>query len=302
MRLSLNSWAAALLLAPLLAPIPGCGKGSNPPPVRAAADAQEAALRSAARELSSAAAALHAVHSPGDLPAAREALDQTAARIDALTEQLKAGPRPGSDGYQRLRAAGDGYTAQLRKFQDEERRAAGALGAEAPELARATRGARDALGRFQSALDPEHTQTAPAEDPAAAPGAPAGPSGAGTPPRESTPGPFGPSRPQGRPADPREADRQSLAAFRAAHDASKVMTVEIDGIPPERLGDLSWRLRAQTGATVHAHASAGTHATVLLYPVPDVAAAARLLDVGTVSRTDPVARTVYIQGDPSKLP
>jgi hypothetical protein len=108
--------------------------------------------------------------------------------------------------------------------------------------------------------------------------------------------------PGGRPSDPREAGRQSLAAFRERHDAARTITVEVDGFPPERAADLCWRLKGQTGATVHASTTSGTHTTVLLYPVSDLEAALQRLDVGRVTGTDRATRTITIAGDPSKVP
>jgi hypothetical protein len=108
--------------------------------------------------------------------------------------------------------------------------------------------------------------------------------------------------PGGRPDDPRELARQSLAAFRAAHDAAKTVTIEVDGIPAERASDLGWRLKAQTGATAHATAVSDGRITVLLYPLGDLHAASEHLDVGRVTGTNQATRTITVAGDPSRLP
>ena len=281
-----------------LLPLAGCGESSSTPTNQTGGTDYGSLLKAVTAEVVKATSVVKGVHAPGDIPGAKEKLDAIAARIEGYNESLKTATRPDQPGYDKLRPAAESLKAQAQKLSDEEKRAANELGPNALDLVQASFRTHAALFQFSFDADPmrgelDKIKQANTPPPAPAPGGP--------PSMGPTPGPFGPSMPGGRPSDPREAGRQSLAAFRAGHDAARTVTVEIEGIPHQQFSDLAWRLKAQTGATIHASNASGTQGTILLYPLPDLAAAVRQMDVGRVLRTDDATRTVYIAGDPAKL-
>src|SRR4051812_26958980 len=150
MRLSILLCGVLMALSPLA----GCGESSPPAKQSGARADYDSLFRSVTGEISNATGVLRGVHTPGDIAAAKEKLDAIAARIDADTAALKAAPRPDQAGYDKLRPAADALTAELKKMSDEEKRAAGELGADAMDLEKATFRTRTALFQFTFDADP----------------------------------------------------------------------------------------------------------------------------------------------------